>query len=80
MHNVSIAYTQAMELKQLITDLGGPSAVARAIGVRPQAVSLWIIAGKAPLERVPDLLSLAEKKGLALTAHDLRPDYAWPRA
>lgn len=63
--------------KSIITRLGGPAEVSRALGIRPQAVSLWARKGRIPLERVPELLALAAARGLKLTATDLRADYDW---
>jgi len=60
-----------------INALGGPTEVARALGIRSQAVSGWLRKDRIPLERVPALLALASERGLALSPQDLRPDYAW---
>lgn len=66
-----------MTVKEIITQLGGPVAVGRALSVRPQAVSLWCAADRIPLERVPALLRMAQGQELKLTASDLRGDVDW---
>lgn len=66
-----------MTVSEIIKSLGGPTSVARAISVRPQAVSLWAINEQIPLERVPQLLQLARERGLPWRASDLRSDYDW---
>lgn len=63
--------------RSIITLLGGPAVVGRALGIRPQAVSLWLRKGRVPLDRVPALLALAAERGLAMTAADLRSDFDW---
>lgn len=57
--------------------LGGPAALGRALDVRPQAVSLWASNDRIPLDRVPALLRLADKLGVALRATDVRSDVDW---
>ena len=64
-------------MKEIIKSLGGPVAVARALGVRSQAVSLWSTSGRVPVDRVPALLRLAQQRGVALTASDLCNDIDW---
>lgn len=66
-----------MNTKDIINLLGGPAEVGRALGIRPQAVSLWARKGAVPLDRVPEVLRLADEIGLRLTARDLRPDFDW---
>ena len=66
-----------MNTKQVIAALGGPAAVARHCGVRSQAVSLWVIKGRIPADRVPDLEALARELGVAVRAEDMRPDVRW---
>lgn len=50
---------------------GGPSIVSAAIGISPQAVSLWIKNGKCPAERVIALEKLCASQ---VTRYQLRPD------
>lgn len=50
---------------------GGQSALAREIGLKPQAVQRWCKAGKVPAERVLDVERVVEAK---VTRHELRPD------
>lgn len=66
-----------MDVRHIITALGGPAAVARHCGVRSQAVSLWVIKGRIPADRVPDLEALARERGAAVRAEDMRPDVSW---
>jgi hypothetical protein len=64
----------------IITALGGPTAVARAIGVHRTRVSMW----KAPREKggtngiiphwqVPKVLKMAEEIGVPLSREDFAP-------
>lgn len=66
-----------MNTKDIIAALGGPAEVGRALGIRGQAVSLWLRKGRVPLERVPELIALGAQRGVPLTARDLRSDFAW---
>lgn len=66
-----------MTTRDIITALGGPAEVGRSLGIRPQAVSLWLRKGRVPLERVPALLTLAAQRGLSLTARQVRGDFDW---
>lgn len=59
-------------LTQIITDLGGPSAVARALGVPDYStVSSWGRRNSIPVNYWPGLLTLAEQRGVALDAETL---------
>lgn len=66
-----------MSAKQIIQTLGGPTAIARRFGVRSQAVSLWAINNRIPVERVPELERLARELGLPVRAEHMRPDLDW---
>lgn len=55
-------------LKEAIRLAGGEAAIARAIGVSPQAVNQW---DAAPPLRVLEIERAAQGK---VTRHDLRPD------
>ncbi len=66
-----------MDTKELITLLGGPSRLGRALGIRSQAVSLWATTGRVPLDRVPALLAIAAERGIQLTANQVRGDFDW---
>ena len=59
-------------LKMAIKQLGSQVAVARLVGVSPQAVSEIVRRGK----RVPAewCLAIQQATGGAIRAHDLRPD------
>ena len=65
--NVSIMTPVA----QAVALSGGPSIVATALGISPQAVSLWIKNGKCPAERVIALEKLCASQ---VTRYQLRPD------
>jgi DNA-binding transcriptional regulator YdaS (Cro superfamily) len=66
-----------MPVKQIIQTLGGPTAIARHLGVRSQAVSLWALNNRIPAERVPELERMARRLGVDVRAEDMRPDIAW---
>lgn len=66
-----------MDARVIVQNLGGPVAVGRHLGVRPQAVSLWATHDRIPLERVPALLDLARQLGLPMRAQDIRDDFDW---
>ena len=66
-----------MIVKEIITTLGGPAAIARHLGVTSQAVSLWVIKQRIPADRVPALEALAREAGLPIRAEQMRPDIAW---
>jgi DNA-binding transcriptional regulator YdaS (Cro superfamily) len=57
-------------LKRARTAAGGASAVARAIGLTPQAVLQWQV---VPAERVLDVEKLT-----GVSRYDLRPDVFGP--
>jgi DNA-binding transcriptional regulator YdaS (Cro superfamily) len=67
----------AMSIKEIIQALGGPTFVARRLGVRSQAVSLWSASGRIPADRVPDLEALARELGAPVRAEHMRPDLNW---
>lgn len=62
---------------EIIRDLGGPSTVAKCLGVSPQAVSLWGACGRIPADRVPAMEGLARQRGLPVRAEHMRPDIPW---
>lgn len=61
-------------MPDLITTLGGPTAVARMLGIKPPSVIGW--AGRIPSERCPDI-----ERGTAgsTTCEQMRPDVRWQR-
>ena len=61
----------------IIKRLGGPTVVALRLGIRPQAVSLWIKKDRIPAERVPQLESFSSELGLSLRAEQMRKDVDW---
>ena len=66
-----------MKTQTIIAALGGPSAVGEALGVTPQAISIWLSKDRIPLERVDELLHVARDKGVNLKATDIRDDFDW---
>jgi DNA-binding transcriptional regulator YdaS (Cro superfamily) len=53
-------------LQEAVRRKGSVSALARAIGVRPQAISQW--------DRVPADRVIAVEKETGVSRHELRPD------
>lgn len=47
------------------------------LGVRSQAVSLWVAKDRVPIDRVPALVALGRALGVDLKPEDLRPDVQW---
>lgn len=66
-----------MKVREFIQALGGRTAVSQRLGVRPQAISLWLSNEQIPLERVPALLRMAADQRVPVNAEDLRGDYDW---
>lgn len=58
-------------ISKAVWHAGGQSALARKLGLKPQAVQRWCKAGKVPAERVLDVERVIEAK---VTRHELRPD------
>jgi len=57
--------------KRAITHAGGPTELAKVLGVTPQAVSRWSAANQIPAKWVLPLEALIEG---AVKRHELRPD------
>lgn len=66
-----------MNVQTIVTSLGGPSAIGRRLGIKPSAVSLWVMKGRIPAERVPSLEGLARELGVDVRAEQMRPDIPW---
>ena len=66
-----------MTVKEIIKAVGGPGAVGRRMGIRSQAVSLWIRSNRIPAERVPTLEAMCKECGFTARAEDMRPDVEW---
>lgn len=68
-----------MNASELIDKLGGTTAVARLLNVKPPSVHGWRAAG-IPADKLIRLAATAEKAGVA-TRRDLRPSdwhQIWP--
>lgn len=65
---------QSMDVGYLIRAADGPTAVARALGLRQSAVSNWINRGKVPLEHLAAVSALA-----GVEPEQVRPDVEWER-
>lgn len=59
----------------IISELGGPSAVARMVGCRPPSVTEWRSRGIPP-ERCP---AIERAMAGAVTCERMRPDIRWHR-
>lgn len=66
-----------MKTKDIICLFGGSCKVARLLGVKSQAVSIWIRKNSIPLKRIPSLEKIAKEKGLPIRAENMRPDIEW---
>ncbi len=66
-----------MQVSQIIRELGGPVSIGRHLGIRSQAISLWIHKNRIPAERVPQLERLARQIGSRVRAEQMRPDVDW---
>ena len=66
-----------MDTSQIIRELGGPAHLAKRLGIRPQAISLWVAKKRIPAERVPALERVAVEVGSSIRAESMRPDVDW---
>lgn len=66
-----------IEVSEIVRKLGGPVNIGRHLGIRSQAVSLWIRKDRIPAERVPQLERLARELGADVRAEQMRPDIEW---
>ncbi len=51
--------------------------MGRRMGIRSQAVSLWIRSNRIPAERVPTLEAMCKECGVDVRAEHMRPDVDW---
>lgn len=58
----------------LIADLGGPTSVARMLGIKAPSVIGW--AGRVPADRCPQIERATDGR---VTCEELRPDVRWAR-
>jgi DNA-binding transcriptional regulator YdaS (Cro superfamily) len=56
-------------IKKAVSAAGGQSALARALGVSPQAVQQWVFAGRVSHKKVIDV-----EKASGVSRFELRPD------
>jgi DNA-binding transcriptional regulator YdaS (Cro superfamily) len=61
-------------VQNVITSLGGPSKVARMLGIKPPSVTGW--RNRVPPDRCP---AIEKATGGAVTCEQLRPDVRWVR-
>ena len=54
-----------MDLRDVITALGGPAVVATGLGVKPGAVATWSWRGRLPSRHAVPLWIMADRAGLA---------------
>jgi len=66
-----------MSVSEIIRQLGGPVSLGRHLGIRSQAVSLWVRNNRIPAERVPELERIARDAGVDVRAEQMRPDVNW---
>lgn len=62
---------QESAIARAVSVAGGQSAMARELGLRPQAVQRWVATGTVPAVRVLDVERIAGGK---VSRHELRPD------
>jgi len=65
---------EPISIRQTILQAGGPSSVARELGLSQSAVSNWILRGQVPLEHVPALA-----KAAGVRCEQLCSDVVWTR-
>jgi len=58
-------------IRRAVACLGGQSALARSLGLTPQAVSKWCTTGRVPAKHVLRIEGFVARK---VTRHELRPD------
>ncbi len=61
-------------MSELITTLGGPTAVARMLGIKVPSVIGW--SGRIPPDRCPNI---ERATGGRVAVEQMRPDVAWVR-
>lgn len=61
-------------MSDVITELGGPSRVARMLGIKPPSVIGW--GGRVPPQRCP---AIERATHGTVTVEQLRPDVRWVR-
>lgn len=66
---ISRAYHRSMDIvAEVIKAAGGPSALAKSLGVKRQAIYQW---GRIPADRV---ITIERLLGGRITRHQMRPD------
>lgn len=56
-------------IEKAVAAIGSQSALARAVGVTPQAVQLWVKSGQVSFKRVVDV-----ERASGVSRAELRPD------
>lgn len=74
MYSLDEKQTLRFAAEDAIAKLGGPSRIARKLGISPWAVSKWRYS-RIPAERVPEIVRLFPEK---IQMHELRPDLYSP--
>lgn len=59
-----------------VTACGGPSALARLLGVTQSAPSMWLARGRVPGDKCPAIERAMHGR---VTCEELRPDIRWTR-
>ena len=60
-----------MKIKQLVSLYGGQTALAGMLGIRQSAIAYWVKSDKIPGKWHQEMLSIAQKKGIDISATDL---------
>lgn len=63
--------TNNVAIKKAADLAGGQSALARALGLKPQAIQRWCKTGAVPANRVLQIETVTKKM---VSRHELRPD------
>lgn len=59
-------YTSSMNIaEETVALLGGQASVAAALGIDRAAVCRWVRKGVVPWVRIPEIMQLAEEKGVS---------------
>lgn len=70
--------TQELALKEALKIVGGGAAVAKRLGISPQAVCQWRVAPPGRVLMIERITEDPETGKPQVTRHDLRPDIFGP--